>query len=249
MRVLADGAAAAALEEVEIGAGVGALHMVVVAAGHSRWPAARSRPSRRRAGPPVRSSGMSRCRRRFGTSSSIMSPSRTTASGPPARGLGRGVQHHGAIGRAGHARVGDAHHVGDALAQHLRRQAHVADLGHAGIAARAAVLQHHHAGLVDVERLVVDLAPCSRRYPRTRPPGPGAVIRCGDGGRGLQHRAVRARGCRAAPRCRPARSAPSRPGGSRPRSSCATSFTSSQIVSPETVSASRVQQAAPRPAP
>jgi hypothetical protein len=30
-------------------------------------------------------------------------------------GLGRGVQHHGAVGGAAHARVADAHHVGDAL--------------------------------------------------------------------------------------------------------------------------------------
>jgi hypothetical protein len=40
--------------------------------------------------------------------------------------------------------------------QDLRRQAHVADLGHARIALRPAVLQHHDAGLVDVERIVVD---------------------------------------------------------------------------------------------
>jgi hypothetical protein len=61
------------------------------------------------------------------------------------------VQHHRAVGRAAHARVGDAHHVCDALAQQLRRQAHVADLGHARIALRAAVLQHEHESGVDVE--------------------------------------------------------------------------------------------------
>ena len=31
-----------------------------------------------------------------------------------------------------------------------------ADLGHAGVALGAAVLQHQHAGLVDVQRVVVD---------------------------------------------------------------------------------------------
>jgi hypothetical protein len=71
-------------------------------------------------------------------------------------GLGRGVQHHGAVGGAAHARVADAHHVGDALAQHLGRQRHVAHLGHAGVALGAAVLQHQDAGLVDVQVLVVD---------------------------------------------------------------------------------------------
>ncbi len=49
------------------------------------------------------------------TSSSIQSPSRTAASGPPASGFGRHVQHHGAVGGAAHAGVGDAHHVADAL--------------------------------------------------------------------------------------------------------------------------------------
>ena len=68
----------------------------------------------------------------------------------------RGVEDDRAVRGAAHARVADADHVGDALPQHLRRQRHVADLGHAGVALRAAVAQHHHAGLVDVEALVVD---------------------------------------------------------------------------------------------
>ena len=75
---------------------------------------------------------------------------------PAGRGLGRGVQHHGAVGGAAHARVADAHHVGDALLQHLGRQRHVADLGHAGVALGPAVLQHQDAVLVDVEVGVVD---------------------------------------------------------------------------------------------
>ena len=40
--------------------------------------------------------------------------------------------------------------------QQLLRQREVADLRHAGVALRAAVLQHHDAGLVDVEILVLD---------------------------------------------------------------------------------------------
>ena len=42
------------------------------------------------------------------------------------------------------------------LRKHLRRQRHVADLGHAGVALGAAVLQHQHAGFIDIEGLVVD---------------------------------------------------------------------------------------------
>src|SRR5436309_1660016 len=66
-------------------------------------------------------------------------------------GLGTDVQDHGAVRSAAHARIGDAHHVGDALLQELGRQRHVADFGHAGIALRPAVLQHHDALLGDVE--------------------------------------------------------------------------------------------------
>ena len=66
------------------------------------------------------------------------------------------MQHDRPVGGAAHPCVGDADHVGDALAQDLGGQAHVADLGHAGITARAAVLHHHHAGFVDIQRLVLD---------------------------------------------------------------------------------------------
>ncbi len=71
-------------------------------------------------------------------------------------GLRRDVQHHGAVGRAAHARIGDPHHVLDALPQQLRRQAHVADLGHAGVALGSAVLHHQHRVGVDLERFVDD---------------------------------------------------------------------------------------------
>ena len=135
-----------------------------------RRPAARGRcrasSSRSAAAAPAPSSSamrrassaslMSRCRRRFGTSSSMKSPLRTARQRAARRRLRRGVQDHRAVGGAAHARVADADHVGDALPQHLRRQRHVADLGHARVALRAAVLQHQDAGLVDVEALVVD---------------------------------------------------------------------------------------------
>ena len=62
----------------------------------------------------------------------------------------------GAVGGAAHAGVGDADHVGDALAQQLGRQAHVAAFGHAGIAARAAALEDEDRGGVDVELGVGD---------------------------------------------------------------------------------------------
>ena len=80
-------------------------------------------------------SGMSRCRRpavAIELDPVAVAHRRQRAAG--AR-LGRHVQHHGAVGGAAHARIGDAHHVGHALRQQLGRQAHVADLGHAGVAA------------------------------------------------------------------------------------------------------------------
>jgi hypothetical protein len=64
-------------------------------------------------------SSTSRCKRRASTSSSIQSPFRTSAKRAAQRGLGAHVQHHGAIGGAAHARVADAHHVGDAARQQL----------------------------------------------------------------------------------------------------------------------------------
>ena len=67
-----------------------------------------------------------------------------------------GVQDHGAVGGAAHAGVADAHHVSNAFTQYLGRQRHVADFGHAGVALGAAVLEHHHAVLVDVQGLVVN---------------------------------------------------------------------------------------------
>ena len=155
---------------------------------------------------------------------------------PAARRLGRGVQHDRAIGGAGHARVGDAHHVGDALAQHLRRQAHVADLGHARIALRPAVLQDHDAGLVDVERFVVDLGLVVVDV--LEDDGPArCTIRCGEAADGFSTAPLGARLPRstAMPPDRGQRLL------GRPDHvlvPVATSLTSSQIGPPETVSAS-----------
>ena len=85
-----------------------------------------------------------------------LSPSRTSASGPPTAASGQTCEHHRAVGRAAHARVGDAHHVGDARFSSFGGKRHIADLGHPGIALRAAVLEHHHAVFVDVQRRIVD---------------------------------------------------------------------------------------------
>src|SRR5438046_2993440 len=37
----------------------------------------------------------------------------------------------------------------------LRRKQHIANFGHAGIAARAAVLEHHHAAFIDLQRIII----------------------------------------------------------------------------------------------
>jgi hypothetical protein len=66
------------------------------------------------------------------------------------------VENHAAVGGAAHARVRDAHHVGDALLENLGRQRHVAHFGHAGVALRPAVLEHHDRALVHLQVRVVD---------------------------------------------------------------------------------------------
>ena len=53
------------------------------------------------------------------------------------------MEHDGAVGRPAHARVGDAHHVRDALAAStLGGRAHVSDFRHARITFWPAILQH-----------------------------------------------------------------------------------------------------------
>src|SRR5580692_7721326 len=66
------------------------------------------------------------------------------------------MQDYGAVGGAAHARVGNADHVFDAFAQNFWGQGHVADFGHAGIAAGAAILQDHHAGFVNIEIFLIN---------------------------------------------------------------------------------------------
>ncbi len=106
------------------------------------------------------------------------------------RGLGRHVQHHGAVGGAAHAGVGDADHVLHALPQQLRRQAHVAHLGHAGVALGAAVLHDHHAARVDVQVLIDDARLVVLQVLEHHGPAP-VLEQLGRGGRGLEHRAAR----------------------------------------------------------
>jgi hypothetical protein len=109
---------------------------------------------------------------------------------PAGCGFGCHVQHHRAIGRAAHAGVRDAHHVLHALAQQLGRQAHVADLGHAGVALGAAVLHHHDAAGVDVQVLVDDALLVVFQVLEHH--GPAAVLEQGGRGRRrLEHRAAR----------------------------------------------------------
>ena len=85
-----------------------------------------------------------------------MSPFRTSASGPPAAASGdtcsTTVPYAVPLMRASEMRTMSVTPV----SQHLRRQAHVADFGHARVALRAAVLQHQHARRVDVEVWIVD---------------------------------------------------------------------------------------------
>ena len=137
-------------------------------AARDAWRSGSRHSARRRASS---SSGTSSRRTRCSTSSSIMSPSRTSASGPPTAASGHDVQHHRSVRGAAHACVRDAHHVGHAALQELWRQPHVADLRHAGIALRPAVLQHEHAVLVHVQFGIARCASCSARWSRRRPRG------------------------------------------------------------------------------
>ena len=71
----------------------------------------------------------------------------------PANGcFGCNVKDNGAVSSAGHACIGDAHHVAHATLQKFTRQRHVAHFGHARISLGSAILEHEHGGLIDVER-------------------------------------------------------------------------------------------------
>src|SRR5881628_2727227 len=93
---------------------------------------------------------------RFGTSSSISSPLRTRANGPPTADSGETwsttVPYDVPLMRA----FGDAHHVLDASAEQLGRDRRGAPFGHAGRAARPDLLEDEHRRLVDGEVGIVD---------------------------------------------------------------------------------------------
>ena len=87
-------------------------------------------------------------------------------------GIRRHVQHDGAEGGAAHARIGDAHHVLDALARELFRDRQIAGLRHRRRRMRAGILQHQN--VVRPRRRAWDRR-CARRDPRARktpPPCP-----------------------------------------------------------------------------
>ena len=75
---------------------------------------------------------------------------------PADEGFRRDVQHAGAVARAAHARVGDAHHVAHALGQQFLRDRQLAPFRHARRAERSGVLEHQDRVLVDVEVRIVD---------------------------------------------------------------------------------------------
>src|SRR5262249_1834544 len=66
-------------------------------------------------------------------------------------GLGSYMKDHSAIGRAAHAPIGDAHHVGDPAIEQLLRDLDVAELRHAGIAAWTDLPEYEDGAFVDVE--------------------------------------------------------------------------------------------------
>ena len=92
---------------------------------------------------------------RQSTSSSIMSPSRTRASGPPTAASGQRAGRP-SVGGAAHAGIRDAHHVGDARLRSFGGRPMLPTSAMPGIALGAAVLEHQHAVLVDIEIRIVD---------------------------------------------------------------------------------------------
>src|SRR5580698_5020579 len=66
------------------------------------------------------------------------------------------MQHDRAIGGPAHASIRNTHHVSHTFAKKLRRESHIADLGHSRIATRSAILEDHNAIFINIERLVVD---------------------------------------------------------------------------------------------
>src|SRR5918992_1638957 len=71
-------------------------------------------------------------------------------------GFRRDVQHAGAVARAAHARIRDAHHVAHALLEELLRHRQHAPLRHSRAAERPGVPQHEHRIRVRVQVVAVD---------------------------------------------------------------------------------------------
>ena len=144
--------------------------------------------------------------------------------------LRRDVQHARAVAGAAHPRVGDAHHVADALLQQLLRDRQHPPLGHAGTAERTRVLQHQHRigrhrqrRIVDPRREIVVVLEHHRGTRVLEQPAlRRGVLDDGAVGREIaaQHRDAplgpdrRARAARSPRRCRPAR--PSSSSAQRP---------------------------------
>ena len=71
-------------------------------------------------------------------------------------GLGRAVQHAGAVARAAHAGIRQAQHVAHTLLHQFGRYRQHAPLGHARAAQRAGIAQHQDVVGVHIEIGVVD---------------------------------------------------------------------------------------------
>ena len=109
---------------------------------------------------------------------------------PACRGFRRSVENNCSISSAAHTRIGNADHIFHAFAQKLGRQQHIADFGHPGIAARAAILENHHAAFVDVQRLLIDA--CMKIFDRFEDHSATAMLQQVRAGRRyLDHSAIR----------------------------------------------------------
>src|ERR1700730_4534472 len=66
------------------------------------------------------------------------------------------MQDYRAISGAAHTSIGNPDHIGDTGFQKLRWQAHITNLCHPGITARAAIFEHQNRVLVNLQRRVVN---------------------------------------------------------------------------------------------
>ena len=128
----------------------------------------RGRLEQRRRAASVRASSTSSSIERFGTSSRMRSPVRTSASGPPTAASGvtcsTMVPNAVPLMRASEMRTMSF----TPCSRELLRDRDVAGLGHARRALRAGIAQHQHVVGRHVERRVVDARrPCPRAYSNT----------------------------------------------------------------------------------